>query len=111
VNRPCTLILRSKSGNVDRYGDDKPGEQFVPSVWEIQQKQRTETVEGQVSEAEWLAIFLPGTVLDTGDGVVDDELGTFELTGAPWPARNPRTQQESHVEATAKRVAGSGDLS
>jgi hypothetical protein len=110
INRPCVLIRRSTSGTADRYGDDQPGEQLIPSVWQVQQRQRTETAEGQVSETEWLAFFLTGTVLDTNDAIVDDDLGTFELVGDPWDAREGSPSMW-HVEATVKRVGGPGDVS
>ena len=112
LNRTCTIIRRSESGSTDRYGNDIPSEDLIPSVCEVQQQRRTEDRErGEASEADWLGIFPAGTDLDTGDAVEVDGLGTFEMVGAPWPARNPRTQAESHVEATLRMTAGAGDAS
>lgn len=89
-----------------------PGETELPAVCEIQQRRREEQGDqGEVSDAEWVGFFLPGTPLDTGDSVEVPGEGVFELVGAPWHARNLRTQQESHVEATLRRTAGAEDAS
>jgi len=69
------------------------------TVCELQQRNRMETPQGDWSSAEWVGFFPAGTELDAGDAVELDDF-TYEVIGAPWPARNPRTQVESHVEAT-----------
>lgn len=112
INRPCLLIRRSESGDTDDYGNDIATETIVATVCEIQQIRRTEpATEGELSQGDWVAFFLPGTALDTSDAIEVDGLGTFELVGGPWVVRNPRTQQESHVEASLRRTAGAEDLS
>lgn len=87
------------------------GESRVDAVWEVQQRSRDELDAAQISESLWNGFFLPGTDLDTSDAVEDEELGTFEFVGAPWPARDPFSQTESHVEATLRLVAGPEDAS
>jgi hypothetical protein len=107
LNRPVRIVRRSAGGE-DEYGDDTYVETIVETVGELQQRQRTEPLaEGELSSTEWLLVLPAGTDIDTSDRVlVDNQF--FEVVGEPWPARNPRTQTESHVEATVKRTATEG---
>lgn len=106
INRPCTIIRRHEGTTRDAHGNLIPDEEEVETVCELQQRQRSEGDDaGELSDTRWM-LFLPaGTEIDTGDGVVVDGQ-TFEMVGDPWNARNPRTQQESHIEATVRRTAG-----
>lgn len=108
INQPCTITRRGTSSDTDAYGDEIPTETEVETVCELQQRQRTEHDQGEVSDTTWLLLLLPGTAIDTGDLVtVDDE--DYEMVGDPWHVRNPRTQAESHVECTVRRTAGDWD--
>lgn len=112
ITRPCTIVNRSESDDTDELGNEIPSEDLVDGVWEVQQRNRREQGdEAELSDTLWDAYFLAGTKLRTGDAVIDDELGHFELVGDPWPARNPRTQQASHLEATVRQIRGSEDPS
>lgn len=112
LNRTCWIVQRSDDGDTDELGNEKPSEAELESVCEIQQNRRDEDEsQGELSASDWLGVFPAGTALDTGDAVIVDGLGRFELIGAPWQVRNPRTQTESHVEATLRRVAGAEDAS
>lgn len=106
LNRSLTIVSRSDSGTIDEYGGDIPTEVLTQTVGELQQVRRDEPIaEGEMSDTRWLLVLPGATAIDTGDAViVDDEL--FEVVGAPWPARNPRTGVVSHVEATLRRTAG-----
>jgi hypothetical protein len=105
LNRTCTLVIRSASAEEDDYGNAIEDESSVETVCEIQQRQRSETAdEGELSDTSWLGVFPAGTDLRTADAVIVEGLGQFELVGDPWTARNPRTQAESHVEATLRRT-------
>jgi hypothetical protein len=107
LNRPCTITRRSTSSSVDEYGNPIDSVSNVETVCEIQQRSRDEQDDqAETSDTLWLLVLPPGTVIDTSDKVHVPGLGDFEMVGAPWPARNPRTQQESHVEATLRRTAG-----
>lgn len=109
LNRPMTLILRSDTGDEDAYGNDVPDETFVEVAGELQQQRRTEPADaGETSLTDWLLILPAGTLLNTGDAVICDGQ-VYEVVGAPWAARNPRTGAESHVEATVRRTAGAGE--
>lgn len=112
INRPCTIVRRS-GGAEDAYGNIIPVETTEETVFELQERQRTELqAQGEVAKSDWLGVFLAETDLDSSDSVVDNETGQeFELVGQPWPVRDPLTQEESHVEASLQRVAGSGDAS
>lgn len=109
INRPCRIVRRIESGDTDDYGNDVPDVEEREAVCELQQVQRSEPgALGEISATEWLIFLLPSESLHTGDAIiVDDE--TYEITGEPWRARNPRTQLVQHIEATAKRVVGAGD--
>lgn len=106
LNRPMVVINRSDDGDTDEYGNAIPTETLVETVGELQQAQRTEPGDaGETSDSRWLLVLPAGTVVNTGDAViVDGEV--FEVVGAPWPARNPRTQITHHIEATLRRTAG-----
>lgn len=106
LNTPVMIISRSPSGDKDEYGNETDAETTIATVGELQQRRRNEpAAEGEVSDAQW-DLFLPaGTQIDTGDAVQVDGI-EYELVGAPWEARNPRTQTVSHIEATVRRTAG-----
>lgn len=106
INRPCTIWSRSASTDVDELGDAIDDETATETVCELQQHQRSEPGDqGEFSDTGWLLFLLPGTALDTSDQVeVDGQV--FEVVGAPWEVRNPRTQTVSHIEATLRRTAG-----
>lgn len=117
LNRPVTITRRSESGDTDAYGNDIPAVSVIQTVGELQQRrQRTSgsggepADQGEVADSHWLLILPAGTDLDTGDEVTV-EGHAYELVGEPWPARNPRTQTESHVEVSLRRTAGEDDAS
>jgi hypothetical protein len=104
LNRPCTIVGQVADGTVDEYGGELIAETRTDTVCELQQAQRSET-DQEVVATRW-TLFLPaGTQIDAGDRVIV-ETETFEVDGQPWPARNPRTGQESHIEATVVRTEG-----
>lgn len=110
LNRPVTLISRSAEGDIDEFGNEIPGEALTETVGELQQRTRDEpAMEGEVTQTEWLLVLPAGTTVRTGD-VVEIDNGRYEVTGAPWHARNPRTMLESHVEATLRQTAGTDDV-
>lgn len=111
LNRTCTIIRRSESGSTDELGNEIPDEEAVETVCELQQRNRSEQGnQGEVSSTDWLLILPADTDIGTGDAVVVDE-EVYEMVGDPWPARNPRTATESHVEASLRRVVGDEDAS
>ena len=110
MRTPCVVTSRSASEDTDELGNEKPGESSVETVCYVEQKRRDEDERGgEVSQTEWLGLFPTGTALDTAAAVWVEDLGTFELVGAPWPVKNPRTQVVSHLEATLSRIAGAHD--
>lgn len=111
LNRPCTLLLRETTGTINDDGIEEHDAERYDTVCELQQQQRREpTDQGELSDTTWLLILPAGTMIDTGDAVeIDGEL--YELVGAPWRVRNPRTTSESHVECTLRRTAGAEDRS
>jgi hypothetical protein len=114
LNRPCTITRRSASSTqIDASGDAVISTSTVTTVCELQQSPRHADAEpaneGELSDTQWLLVLPAGTVIDTGDKVTVDGQA-FEMYGAPWPARNPRTGVASHVECTVRRTAGAGDI-
>lgn len=113
LNRPCTIIHRTAGEGEDRYGNRKSAVEEIATVCEIQESKRSLSGRsseaggsGEVSDAEWLGIFPAGTPLGTADSIRVDGIGELEVVGEPWPARNPRTQAISHIEAPLRRTAG-----
>lgn len=112
INRPCTIVQRSASGETDIYGDAVPGETRVDAVCELQQTRRDEpdAQQGGLADTVWTAFLLPEAQIDSGDRLVVDGV-EYEVVGDPWVARNPRAQADSHIEVTLERTAGSEDAS
>lgn len=110
LNRSCTIISRTSDGTTDEFGNDIPGETLTLTVGELQQRSRDEpAMAGEITASEWLLVLPAGIGIRTGD-VVEVDNGRYEVTGSPWHARNPRTQLESHVEATLRQTAGTDDV-
>lgn len=107
INRPCTLFHRTGRTTINRDGDEVPEFGAIDTVCELQQQRTAENAE-EIADARWVAFFLPGETVSSGDRLgVDGDV--FEVEGDPWNARNPRTRQASHVEATLRRTAGAAD--
>lgn len=104
INRPATLRHRTGGTRRDRDGNRVPEVVEVETVCELQQRQRREDAD-EVSDARWVAFFLPGEIVGTGDELIVDGV-SFQVEGDPWPARSPRSRTLSHIEATLRRTAG-----
>lgn len=109
LNRPMTIVRRSVGTTTDEFGNIIAAEVAEDVYGELQQQQRSEPVaEGELSDTRWM-VFLPaGTELGTGDAIVCDG-HIYELVGDPWDVRNPRTQLQSHVEASLRRTSTAGE--
>lgn len=108
LTRPCTITSRTDSGEVNDYGDPVLTETTTETVCELQKQVRRASEEpaaaGELSDTLW-DLFLPaGTTVGTGDVVTVDG-ATYEMVGAPWAVRHPRTGEETHVEAGVRRTA------
>jgi hypothetical protein len=109
INRDCSITRRTASGSTDDYGNEVATETTVDTVCELQQRNRSEPdAAGEFSDADWMLILPAGTEITTADTVTVDGQD-YEVVGDPWPARNPRTREPSHVEATVRRTAGAFD--
>lgn len=110
INRTCWITRRSESDDTDDFGNEIPTETVTQSVCEVQQQRREEPGdEGELSDTTWVGFFLPTEVLNSGDSVSVEGIGSFELVGDPWTARWPDAQVDSHVEATLRRTEGPAD--
>lgn len=107
INRPAVLIRRSEE-EVDEYASERPDEDSEEIVCELQQRARTEPSDGgELSDTDWVAYFFPETAPHGNDVLLVDGQ-RFEFVGEPWLVRNPRTREESHIEASLRRTAGPG---
>lgn len=106
INRPCTILRRTTNAEKTPYGRQRKTDTLTETVCELQQTQSTELADGgEVADTTFLLVLPAATDIRTGDALVVDG-HTYELTGEPWVARNPRTQIDSHIQATVRRVAG-----
>jgi hypothetical protein len=109
LTRPCTIVSRRDSGEVDDYNSPVLTETRTDTVCDIQQAKSDEPpAQGELSVTAWKGFFLPDAVLGTGDAIeVDDE--TYEVAGDPWKVWDPWRKRHSHIEASLKRVATAGE--
>lgn len=110
LTRSVTIARRSPSGSTDDYGNVNPTIATSVTVGELQQVQRRTTGEtvDDLSDTLWLLVLPAGTSIDTSDKVtVGGE--SFEVSGAPWTVRHPRTGVDHHVEVNLRRVAAATD--
>jgi hypothetical protein len=111
LNTPCVITRNLPGSTEDEFGNEIPQTDEIETVCELQQQQRSEPGnEGELSVTTWLLVLPAGTVLRTSDKI---EIGgdVYEVEGDPWAVRNPRTQTDSHVEATVTRSAGGQETS
>lgn len=104
INEPCTITNRTATDDTDEFGN---AETTTTTDDTVCYREQTSTVEVTVDEntvtADWKFLFHPGTVIGaTSTVTVGDD--TYEVVGAPWPARNPRTRAVHHVECNARQV-------
>lgn len=93
----------------DAHGREIPATGHTETFCDVQQRSRREPGdEGELSDTIWDGFFPPGTVLNTGDAVIVNALGRFELIGDPWSA-NTGSLGVAHVEATLRRTRGPED--
>lgn len=102
INRDCILYVAQASGSTDDYGNPTDTHSPVTTVCELQQVRRDEPdSQGELSDTQWLAFFHPDE--DMGDrpsaNKLEVEGNVYEFVGAPWLARYPRSQTDSHIEA------------
>lgn len=105
LNKPCQLVRRSDSGDIDAHGGEIETETVTEVMCDLQQRQRSEDEEsGELSDTLW-TLFLPtGTDIDTSDAVVVGGR-VYELVGDPWDAQQGSPDMW-HLEATVRRTAG-----
>jgi len=103
---PITITRRTEGSSVDRYGNQVASTKSVETFGELQQEYRAEeTLAGDIATDRWRLFLAPTEVLAAGDAV-EANGSSFEVVGQPWIARNPRTGDEQHIEATLTRTKG-----
>jgi hypothetical protein len=115
LNISATIIRRRSGEEEDDRGNTVSAvEEVEARCWIEKQTRRAQEEAGQAGELSdtlWTAYFAAGIELGTGDAVVIEGQGKYELVGDPWEAINPRTGVASHIEANLRRTAASGDPS
>lgn len=108
LTRRGTLVRRRADPTVtDIYGNPSSRETRVELVCEVQQRGRRESTDREdIGNGDWFVILPAGTEALQGDALELEDGAVLELVGPPWPARNPRTGIEHHVECTAQRTVG-----
>ncbi len=118
LTQRITVQRVTQDGTADEFGD--PTEQTTYAtyngyVWQTSATEQTDR--GQIEREGWQLMIDPGAAgaLSAGDRIfVDATLDgdgaptggiPFELTGPPWPAKNPRTKLTEFVRAPLGRSA------
>lgn len=109
MNRPCLIRRKTPGTTTDEYGTPTTETVEVRTVCELQPATSTRR-DGEPSshldltDSDWLLLLPAGTEIDSPDQVEVEGL-TYEVSTAPWSARNPWTQEPSHVEVGLRRTA------
>lgn len=119
MSRTCTITHRviGDDPDVDEYNNPQPTETTYTAACELQQFANEErTVDADLQRGDWNLFVAPtctssdGVTVDTdgvltgSDTVTIDDV-PYEVDGPPWPARNPRTQTVTHLQAKLRRTA------
>lgn len=103
INRPCSIVHRTDSGEVDGDGNTVYDEETIETVCELQQRDRAENPEG-ISDTLWDLFLLAGTPTGPRDTITID--AEYEYVGEAWVVYDPFRRRASHIEATARRTNG-----
>lgn len=104
INRPCELIYRFDSEEVDEAGDAIYTEERVEADCEVQHRSSFEGESGAPSSSDWVGFFFDGVDLEAVDAVNVPDEGLFEIDGDPARWRSPLSRRESFVEVSLVRV-------
>jgi hypothetical protein len=92
----------------DAYGDWTPGALGAPVavLGFLEQTASVEVLLGRDTTVTTWKVFLPAETAITPLSTIAFEGQTFQVSGAPWRAFNPRTKATSHIEAKVVVVSG-----
>jgi hypothetical protein len=119
LRSPIVVEHVEMTGPPDEFGDPTEASTFTQYRGYVWQEAVSETSGNLVTDREvWRFALDPsaignvdsgdrlydhGTVDDDGDLVTGDETQRFDVSGEPWPARNPRTQRTEYVYGRLER--------
>lgn len=104
INKPCTLVRRLKGSTTDDFGNTVPKIDEIDTVCELQlQSEQEPPTAGEATADVWTVFLMPGYEARAGDGLIQDDLGTFEFLGDSWVAESGSPDMW-HVEGRAKRT-------
>jgi hypothetical protein len=110
LTRPCVVHLRSE-GAPDGDGVATLTDELVTTRCYAEQAAATEPgTEPEWTTQDWRVVLaaVDGLPLDGWDRV-DVGGEPFEVTGGPWPVRDPHSDQVHHVELRARRAEANTD--
>lgn len=101
----ATITHVAQTGAPDAdYGNPTDQTTTSTALCELQQQQRAEdTVDADRQSETWTLFIEPDATIDGGDRIEIAGV-SYEVDGPPWRARNPRTQELTHIEALVRRV-------
>lgn len=108
INRPCTLIRETASGERNAAGNETTETVEVETVCEYQPRSTSENPQS-VTRSTDVVYFLPGEEVSSGNEIVIPGEGRFRVEGKPARRRNPRTREPAQVEVQVERIAGPDD--
>lgn len=109
MNRSCLIRRKTPGSTTDAYGNPVDTFTETTTTCEIQpassirrDDERSQHLD--LTDSDWLLILPAGTEIDPPDQVKVEGL-TYEVSTAPWQARNPWTREPTHVEVGLRRTA------
>lgn len=105
MTQTATITRVTNGVTVDDYGNPVEATTTATAACFIHQTRRfEEQVDASTADETWTGYF-PADVDLTADDRVTVDGHTYELTGPPWPAFNPRDGAVAFVEATLRRTS------
>lgn len=100
----CTITRVTADGPPDGHGNPTETTTTATAKCWLYQDRRSENQRAGDQQIEGWVLVLPATADVDGNDRVAVGGRTFEVTGPPWRAENPRTGAVSHIEASLSRV-------
>lgn len=99
-----TLVTPTGSTSKDAYNDDVPATASTTVKCWVEQTTATEDTVDTTQASEDRRLYLPVGCGATAQSTLAVGSDTYQVTGPPWTATNPRTGLPSHVEAKGRQV-------
>lgn len=100
---PCVLVTVT-AGAVDEYNNPTEVETDTTTTCFLHQSQRREEDGAANTQDETWQVYLPPSTTPDGWSRLEAQGMTLEFIGPPWRAFNPRLEDYTHYQATARRT-------